>query len=642
MDAVQNLSQSPGNDDYPHNRTEFEERFPHEGACLEYLARLRWPGGFVCPSCESTQGWVRTTGCVVCAKCRKETSIRAGTIFERTHYSLRTWFSAAWYITNQKRGVSAVDLQHTLGLKSLDTAWVWLHKLRRAMVRPGRDMLNGTVEVDETYVGGKEPGAKGRGTTKKSLVVIAVETGDTGWGRVRLARIPSAAGVHLIGFIKGAIAPGSEVYTDDWKGYNDLEAAGYTHHIINISKSGSKAHELLPAVHRIASLLKRWMLGTHQGAIRHKYLSYYLDEFTFRFNRRSSRDRGMLFYRLLQQAVLTDPVPRKKIASKQQKHIVSTLQHKLPIDKATIIVHKFKQVDAFPAQSGLAEDKLAEGIIVRLSVDRRKSRQIQEPRQLHALFNTFPVLDPARLRQCVNNLEAGQPLCTASVFQVSQRAGNRQVATGLITFPDCQVVVIVHGWPVPKNTAKSTIEASCWPNEVKATLSRHAAYALCTVVGEAKPIDKLIALYKICVGLIDQGAVGIANDQTWSCYPSPVLDLLKEHGAWASLRREGIPAELVVNFIKAEVDGQPWFFSKGHSMFGLPELAYEAQSESEAGELRGIFNNVFYYLFERGPVVHRGDTMEIEGGFSLKYSAPSVKQRCLNNRRRTLIVTIDR
>jgi transposase-like protein len=203
-----------------------------------------------------------------------------------------------------------MGLKRVLDLGSYQTAWSWLHKMRRAMVRPGRDRLSGRVEVDETYVGGEEEGVRGRQTEKKAIVVIAVEMhSPKGFGRTRMRQIPDASGASLMKFVCDVVDPGSVVHTDGWKGYNDLPKHGYTREKTVLSDTGDPAHVSMPGVHRISSLLKRWLLGTHQGAVSSKHLDYYLDEFTFRFNRRSSRARGLLFYRLLEQSVQVAPVP---------------------------------------------------------------------------------------------------------------------------------------------------------------------------------------------------------------------------------------------------------------------------------------------------------------------------------------------
>jgi len=298
---------------------ELEDRFDTEDACREYLMRLRWPKGFVCPRCGHQGGWLATRGRVVCQGCRHQASVTAGTIFQDTHKPLRLWFRAIWQVTSQKNGASAMSVQQVLGLGSYLTAWTWLHKLRRAMVRPGRDCLGGRVEVDETYVGGESDGKDGR-STDKALVVIAVEEDGSRMGRIRMARIADVTRVSLHGFIQTSIKPGSTVHTDGNQSYAGLEAVGYTHEAtVLLGRGKDAATELLPRVHRIASLLKRWLLGTHQGAVRPNYLDYYLDEFTFRFNRRTSRSRGMLFYRLLQQAMQVEPAPYHSIVADAAK-----------------------------------------------------------------------------------------------------------------------------------------------------------------------------------------------------------------------------------------------------------------------------------------------------------------------------------
>lgn len=294
--------------DYPRTLVEFEEWFSSEEACLQFLRRLRWRYGFRCPGCGGEKAWPTSRGELRCAACQRQTSPTSGTIFQGTTKPLRLWFHAMWYITNQKFGASALGLQRVLGFGSYQTAWAWLHKMRRAMVRPGREKLSGLVEVDETYVGGLEEAVHGRHTEKKAIVAIAVEIHmPMGFGRVRLGRVPDVSAKSLVQFVRGAVEPGSVVHTDAWRGYGDLPEWGYVHKKTVLSSSPEPAHVVMPGVHRIAALLKRWLLGTHQGAATARHLDYYLDEYTFRFNRRTSRSRGLLFYRLLEQAIQTDP-----------------------------------------------------------------------------------------------------------------------------------------------------------------------------------------------------------------------------------------------------------------------------------------------------------------------------------------------
>jgi transposase-like protein len=293
-------------EDYPRSLNEFETRFQTEAACLDYLAKMRWPEGFVCPRCGNTNSWQTSRGLWHCKQCRSQTSVTAGTIFHGTRKPLSLWFRAMWYITSQKYGTNALGLQRILGFGSYETAWQWLHKLRRAMVRPDREPLSGCIQVDETYVGGKKPDKRGRGAEGKALVAIAVEDkGPGGIGRIRLQHIRDASAESLGNFVKVMILPGSTLNTDDWSGYVTLPTLGYKRQILR-SKDMT-----LP--HLVASLLKRWMLGTYQGAIKPTHLAYYLDEFTFRFNRRTSRSRGKLFYRLVQQAMMVDPVMGKDL-----------------------------------------------------------------------------------------------------------------------------------------------------------------------------------------------------------------------------------------------------------------------------------------------------------------------------------------
>jgi len=230
--------------------------------------------------------------------------VTSGTIFHATRKPLSLWFEAMWQITSQKYGANALGLQRVLGLGSYRTAWQWLHRLRRAMVRPDRDKISGTVEIDETYVGGERPGKRGRGAANKALVVIAVEDkgGETGKGigRIRLKHVPDASAKSLCEFITTHVSCGSLIRTDGWDGYNTIHNKGYEHCVVGTNG--------IVIAHRIAALLKRWLLSTYQGAAQPTHLSYYLDEYTFRFNRRTSASRGKLFYRLMQQAAITQPV----------------------------------------------------------------------------------------------------------------------------------------------------------------------------------------------------------------------------------------------------------------------------------------------------------------------------------------------
>lgn len=293
-------------EDYPKTIFEFEKSFTTEEECRQYLYKIRWPEGFCCPRCNHRKAWITKRGLYRCANCDFMVSVTAGTIFQDLRLPLRLWFRAIWYVVSQKNGVSALGLQNVLGIRRYETTWILLHKLRTAMVRPGRERLCGTVEADETYIGGERPGKRGRGAADKSLVFIAVEDKDSKIGRIRLQRVVDASANSLMPAIQDSIQPGSVVRTDGWNGYNGLGAKGYKHFVVR--QTEDVGENMLPLANRVASLLKRWLQGTHQGAVRKSHLDYYLDEFTFRFNRRTSRSRGKLFYRLVQQAVTIKPV----------------------------------------------------------------------------------------------------------------------------------------------------------------------------------------------------------------------------------------------------------------------------------------------------------------------------------------------
>jgi transposase-like protein len=298
-----------GGVDYPRTFQEFRDWFPTDDSCIDYLEQLRWPDGFVCPECDGRNGWrISKRRMWMCASCGRKTSVTAGTIFHRSHTPLSTWFAAVWFVTSTKNGTSALALQQQLGFGSYETAWAWLHKLRRAMVRPDRDMLSGFVELDETFVGGVSVGKFGAGTDKVPVQVAVERVGPTRLGRVRFAIASRPGSAELVDFGCSVIEPGSTIKTDGLRTLRQLGNLGYTHEYTTMYNSPDKSKEL-PGVHMVASLLKRWLTGTLHYRASDKHLAYYLDEYAFRFNRRHSRARGLLFYRLLQQAVATDPHP---------------------------------------------------------------------------------------------------------------------------------------------------------------------------------------------------------------------------------------------------------------------------------------------------------------------------------------------
>lgn len=246
-----------------------------------------------------------------CSQCDSQVSVTAGTIFQDSRIPLQLWFEAIWHVVSQKQGANAKGLQGVLGLNRYETTWTLLHRLRIAMVRPGRDRLIGPVEIDETYIGGHRPGKRGRGAADKTLVLVAVEVKDKRMGRIRLHKVKDASGASLIPAVKESVQSKSEIHTDGWEGYSQLSTSGYKHTIIRETADVGK--NLLPFANRVTSLLKRWLQGTHQGAVRSSHLAYYLDEFVFRFNRRTSSSRGLLFYRLIQQAVNIGPIKAEDI-----------------------------------------------------------------------------------------------------------------------------------------------------------------------------------------------------------------------------------------------------------------------------------------------------------------------------------------
>lgn len=307
-----------GGRDYPRSEAEFRAWFRDDEVCRDYLEWLRWPDDFVCDRCGlATAGVCRLAdGSWWCGGCRSRRSVTAGTIFHRTRTPLTVWFAAAWYMTSTKAGVSAVTLHRLLGFGSYQTAWMMAHRYRTAMVRPGRARLSGDVEVDETFIGGTKPGKRGRGAQGKTLVAVAVERLPTmGFGRARLAVVSDAKAPTLRAFLLDHVEPGSTVITDGHRSYPQAAKGHYTHRKHVISSSGVQAHVPLPGVHRVASLVKRWLEGTHHGAVESDHLQTYLDEFSFRFNRRNSKNRGLLFRRLLEQAIEAPPVTYRDIVA---------------------------------------------------------------------------------------------------------------------------------------------------------------------------------------------------------------------------------------------------------------------------------------------------------------------------------------
>jgi transposase-like protein len=300
----------PRDDSLPSTLLGFSQRFSSEESCAALLRTWKYgPDGFHCPVCDGRSAWFLPSRHVdECTSCHRQVSLTSGTVMHGTRKPLRTWFMAMFLFVVSKQGISAMDLSRQLGL-SYPTAWTWLHKLRAAVNTRPRLPLAGEVEADETWEGGLRKGQGGRPTVgEKALVAGAIEIKEKGWGRVRLASIEDGSAASLGAFLHENVVPGSVLRTDDWRSYRQpAREAGYTHLATNVSKSEKEAHEILPAIHRVFSLLHRVLLTTHQGAVSQKHLPNYLAEYEFRFNRRKSASRTLLFQRLLSASVQRAP-----------------------------------------------------------------------------------------------------------------------------------------------------------------------------------------------------------------------------------------------------------------------------------------------------------------------------------------------
>jgi transposase-like protein len=298
-------------EDFPKNEVEFDRRFHHEQACLDYLFQLRWPEGFICPDCGHAEYWKSARDLYLCRACQKQISVTSGTIFHGVKKPLTLWFKALWCFSTRKSGVNAVALQELLGLGSYRTAWCWLQKLRTCTIFPDRKPLSGQVEADEFYLGGERSGKRGRGAEHKCKVAVAVERQGRKLGRLRLQVIANCSSSQLLPFVRDNVVAGSQVSTDGWKGYNGLES-DFVHHRVLSAQSEDK-ESVLPGAHLVISLVKRIILGTFQGRFDPEYLQRYLDEYVFRFNRRTSKAPGKRFWRIMQQAVCSPPMTNRQV-----------------------------------------------------------------------------------------------------------------------------------------------------------------------------------------------------------------------------------------------------------------------------------------------------------------------------------------
>jgi hypothetical protein len=309
-------------EDFPKSEIEFDQRFSNIDACYDYLAKSRWPNGFICEKCGHSAYWISAKYIYICTKCEHQYSLTAGTIMHRTRKPITYWFKAMWWFTTRKSGVSAINLQELLGLGSYNTAWAWLQKLRRCTVRKDRGKLSRRIEVDEFYIGGKKPGKRGRGADGKIIVYVAVEryleqnpeTLENYWqiGRTRMQVALDCSSYSLETFINHNVEIGSIVATDKWSSYQPIVNTRHNHEVIDPSEQKGSENGLYGA-HLIVSLVKRLIRSTFQGRFEPKYLQNYLDEYVFRFNRRKSKSIGKKFMRIVQQVVKSRKISNKEI-----------------------------------------------------------------------------------------------------------------------------------------------------------------------------------------------------------------------------------------------------------------------------------------------------------------------------------------
>jgi transposase-like protein len=279
---------------FPKTLRQFQADFATEEACQQYLAACRWPDGFVCPRCGHGKAYELVNQRLhQCVKCRHQVSLTSGTALHRTKTPLTHWFWAAYLMTTDKRGLSALLLQRQLGISRYETAWMMLHKLRRAMVSATRERLHGEVEVDDTWIGGEQAGLRGSRQLKNrraALVLVAVEKRGKASGRARMSVIRDFKAATIIPVLTQNVAPGSTIYTDGLKSFGGLAEAGFKH-VTRIQPIRSElrkgAKSAVPLADRAIGNLQQWLIGTHHGVSKAQ-LQVYLDEFVFRHNRRKT------------------------------------------------------------------------------------------------------------------------------------------------------------------------------------------------------------------------------------------------------------------------------------------------------------------------------------------------------------------
>lgn len=290
---------------YPRDQIEFEKMFSNEKQCFDYLVKIRWAQGFVCPKCKCHDHWIIANNLIKCKNCKYQASATRGTIFHRSKKSLIVWFRAIWWIINQQFGVNALELKKILGLGSYRTAWTWLHKLRRLMIIPEKNKLSGTVEVGAIFISSQKK--EKNGSKEQILVIIGVEINKKATNRIKFSIIPDISSKSLTAFICSNIKSGSRIVTADKNNYHNVKALGYQHKIENKNIIFNGIN-ILPNVHKIASVLERWLLGIHQHYVSKNKLEYYLDELTFLYNHKTIKSRGLLFFLLIEQGIRHVPV----------------------------------------------------------------------------------------------------------------------------------------------------------------------------------------------------------------------------------------------------------------------------------------------------------------------------------------------
>lgn len=293
------------------NEVEFDRRFQQEQACLDYLFQLSWPQGFVCTDCGHPGYWKSARDLYLYQDCQKQVFGHSSTIFHGGKKPLTVWFKALWWFSTRKSGVNALALQQQLGLGSYRTPWCWLQKLRTCTIFTDRQLLSGEIDADEFYMGGGRSGKRGRGAAQKCKVAVAVERQGRKLGRLRMQVIEDCSSSQLLPFVQSNVVVGSQVATDGWKGYNGVEK-DFDHRRV-VSAHAEYKEIVLPGVHLVVSLVKRVILGTYQGRFTPEYLQRYLDEYVFRFNRRTCTSPGKRFWKIMQQAVGSPPITNQQL-----------------------------------------------------------------------------------------------------------------------------------------------------------------------------------------------------------------------------------------------------------------------------------------------------------------------------------------